>query len=218
VGRQQQGMLAGCGIQGPPGVLAQLLLEPPRPEDPEPDLAASQSDGLTNRRMRARMSGGVGGDGATPSPTRSVILAGSTLERRKDGRSRASSARRGVTAPNWQRTVPGGTQGRQPAVRPQGAKAELPAQSQWVSRGCNAPARRVRRQILSPPSPYLAQINASSARGAPRVRFVGTTPLYAMSPVRVTGCRRPSGWSTGPPMTRCWHCCGPVVRPGTASS
>jgi hypothetical protein len=34
----------------------------------EPDLAASQSDGLTNRRMRARMSGGVGGGGATPPP------------------------------------------------------------------------------------------------------------------------------------------------------
>ena len=34
------------------------------------DQAASQSDGLTNRRMRARMSGGVGGGGATPPPTR----------------------------------------------------------------------------------------------------------------------------------------------------
>jgi hypothetical protein len=57
-----------------PGVPAQLLLEPPRPEDPEPDLAASQSDGLTNRRMRARMSGGVGGGGPTPPPTRSLSL------------------------------------------------------------------------------------------------------------------------------------------------
>src|SRR6266513_1711095 len=64
-------MLASRGLQGPPGVPAQLLLEPPRPEDPEPDLAASQSDGLTNRRMRARMSGGVGGGGPTPPPTRS---------------------------------------------------------------------------------------------------------------------------------------------------
>src|SRR5204862_5301355 len=64
-------MLASRGLQGPPGVPAQLLLEPPRPENPEPDLAASQSDGLTNRRMRARMSGGVGGGGATPPPTRS---------------------------------------------------------------------------------------------------------------------------------------------------
>src|SRR5436305_11728447 len=71
MGGEQQGILAGCGLQGPSGVPAQLLLEPPRPDDPEPDLAASQSDGLTNRRMRARMSGGVGGGGATPPPTRS---------------------------------------------------------------------------------------------------------------------------------------------------
>src|SRR5205823_6355813 len=70
MGGEQQGILAGCGLQGPSGVPAQLLLEPPRPDDPEPDLAASQSDGLTNRRMRARMSGGVGGGGATPPPTR----------------------------------------------------------------------------------------------------------------------------------------------------
>src|SRR5262245_47061939 len=70
--RQQQGVLARFGVQGPSAVPPQLLLEPPRPEDIEPDLAASQSDGLTNRRMRARMSGGVGGGGATPPPTRSV--------------------------------------------------------------------------------------------------------------------------------------------------
>src|SRR5262245_35431840 len=69
--RQQQGVLARFGVQGPSAVPPQLLLEPPRPEDIEPDLAASQSDGLTNRRMRARMSGGVGGGGATPPPTRS---------------------------------------------------------------------------------------------------------------------------------------------------
>src|SRR5260370_30638528 len=72
MGGEQQGMLAVGGPQSPSGVPAQCLLEPPRPEDPEPDLAASQSDGLTNRRMRARMSGGVGGGGATPPPTRSV--------------------------------------------------------------------------------------------------------------------------------------------------
>jgi hypothetical protein len=42
-----------------------FLLEPPWPEDPEPDLAASQPSGLTNRRMRTRMSGGVRGGGAT---------------------------------------------------------------------------------------------------------------------------------------------------------
>src|SRR5438067_10389894 len=76
MGGEQQGILAGCGLQGPSGVPAQLLLEPPRPDDPEPELAASQSDGLTNRRMRARMSGGVGGGGATPPPTRSVIFLG----------------------------------------------------------------------------------------------------------------------------------------------
>jgi hypothetical protein len=52
---------------------AQLLLEPPWPEDPEPDLAASQPSGLTNRRMRTRMSGGVRGGGATPPPTRFQI-------------------------------------------------------------------------------------------------------------------------------------------------
>src|SRR5438874_12645590 len=78
-------MLASRGLQGPPGVPAQLLLEPPRPENPEPDLAASQSDGLTNRRMRARMSGGVGGGGATPPPTRSAILRGFRIGRRRDG-------------------------------------------------------------------------------------------------------------------------------------
>ena len=71
--RQQQGILAGLRVQDPPGVAAQLLLGPPWPEDIEPDLAASQSDGLTNRRMRARMSGGVGGGGATPPPTRSRL-------------------------------------------------------------------------------------------------------------------------------------------------
>ena len=71
MGRQRQGILAGFGVQGPSGVAAQLLLGPPWPEDIEPDLAASQSHGLTNRRMRARMSGCVGGGGATPPPTRS---------------------------------------------------------------------------------------------------------------------------------------------------
>jgi hypothetical protein len=35
---------------------------------------------LTNRRMRARMSGGVGGDGATPPPTGSAILRGFRIE------------------------------------------------------------------------------------------------------------------------------------------
>jgi hypothetical protein len=37
-----------------------------RPQDPQPNLAASLPNGLTNRRMRARMSGGVSRGGATP--------------------------------------------------------------------------------------------------------------------------------------------------------
>jgi hypothetical protein len=70
MGRCQPEILAGCRLPDPPGIPAQLLLEPPWPEDPEPDLAASQPSGLTNRRMRTRMSGGVRGGGATPPPTR----------------------------------------------------------------------------------------------------------------------------------------------------
>ena len=65
MGRCQQEVLAGCRLPDPPGIPAQLLLEPPWPEDPEPDLAASQPNGLTNRRMRTRMSGGVRGGGRT---------------------------------------------------------------------------------------------------------------------------------------------------------
>ena len=70
MGRGQQEILAVCRLPDPPGIPAQLLLEPPWPEDSEPDLAASQPSGLTNRRMRTRMSGGVRGGGATPPPTR----------------------------------------------------------------------------------------------------------------------------------------------------
>ena len=70
MGRCQQEILAGRRLPDPPGIPAQLLLEPPWPEDPQPDLAASQPSGLTNRRMRTRMSGGVRGGGATPPPTR----------------------------------------------------------------------------------------------------------------------------------------------------
>src|SRR5690242_17883931 len=70
MGRCQQEILEGRRLPDPPGIPAQLLLGPPRPEDPEPDLAASQPNGLTNRRMRTRMSGGVRGGGATPPPTR----------------------------------------------------------------------------------------------------------------------------------------------------
>jgi hypothetical protein len=39
------------------------------------DLAAFQPNGLTNRRMRTRMSGGVRGGGATPPPTRFQVRA-----------------------------------------------------------------------------------------------------------------------------------------------
>src|SRR5947209_1126578 len=70
MGRQRQGILAGCRLPGPPPGSAQHLLGSPWPQDSEPDLAASLSNGLTNRRMRARMSGGVRGGGATPPPTR----------------------------------------------------------------------------------------------------------------------------------------------------
>ena len=66
----QQGVLAGCGLPDPQRGPAQHLLGQPRPQGPEPDQAASQPDGLTNRRMRARMSGGVREGGATPAPTR----------------------------------------------------------------------------------------------------------------------------------------------------
>src|SRR5262250_2790388 len=70
MGRCHQEILEGRRLPDPPGIPAQHLLGPPRPEDPEPDLAASQPSGLTNRRMRTRMSGGVRGGGATPPPTR----------------------------------------------------------------------------------------------------------------------------------------------------
>jgi hypothetical protein len=47
---------------------ADLGMEPPRPEAFEPNLAARQCDGLTNCRMRACMSGGVGGARRGPHP------------------------------------------------------------------------------------------------------------------------------------------------------
>jgi RNA-directed DNA polymerase len=71
MGRKQQGILAGCGLPGPVGGPAQRLPGTPRPENPDTDPAATQPNGLTNRRMRARMSGGVRGGGETPPPTRS---------------------------------------------------------------------------------------------------------------------------------------------------
>src|SRR5437016_13931450 len=81
MGRCQQEILESRGLPDPPGVPAQFLLEPPWPEDPEPDLAASQPSGLTNRRMRTRMSGGVRGGGATPPPTRFYIWRNSATQR-----------------------------------------------------------------------------------------------------------------------------------------
>src|SRR5437588_9414263 len=70
MGRQWQGILAGRRLRNPPRGSTQHLLGSPWPQDSEPDLAASLPNGLTNRRMRARMSGGVRGGGATPPPTR----------------------------------------------------------------------------------------------------------------------------------------------------
>jgi hypothetical protein len=70
MGRRHQEILESRGLPDPPGIPAQLLLEPPRPENPGTAPAAAQSNGLTNRRMRTRMSGGVRGGGATPPPTR----------------------------------------------------------------------------------------------------------------------------------------------------
>jgi hypothetical protein len=71
LGRQRQGILADRRLRNPPRGFAQHLLGPSRPQDPQPNLATSPYNGLTNRRMRARMSGGVRGGGATPPPTRS---------------------------------------------------------------------------------------------------------------------------------------------------
>jgi hypothetical protein len=55
----------GLRLPGPQRGPAQFLLGTPWPEDLDRGQTAFQSDGLTNRRMRARMSGGMGGDGAT---------------------------------------------------------------------------------------------------------------------------------------------------------
>src|SRR5215472_14231175 len=70
MGRCHQEILEGRGLPDPPGIPAQLILEPSRPEDPGTAPAAAQPNGLTNRRMRTRLSGGVRGGGATPPPTR----------------------------------------------------------------------------------------------------------------------------------------------------
>src|SRR6266487_5368136 len=76
VGRKQQGILAGCGLPDPLRGPAQRLLGTPRPENPDTDPAGTQPNGLTNRRMRARMSGGVRGGGVTPGPRHSGVMSG----------------------------------------------------------------------------------------------------------------------------------------------
>jgi hypothetical protein len=169
VGRQQQVVLAGCGIQGPPGVPAQLLLEPPRPEKPEPDLAASQSDGLTNRRMRARMSGGVGGGGATPPPTRSVILVGPRLERREDGPVPRWRARRERSGENPCGPVPLLQPGGRPPCAAD-AKAEWPHSSGGSLRAQRArpPGDPARHHVLLPGCAHARRGRAVGARRASR--------------------------------------------------
>ena len=92
MGRYQQEILEGRRLPDPPGIPARLLLAPPRPEDPQPDLAASQPNGLTNRRMRTRTSGGVRGGGATPPPTRFQERPDSATHRRCSGLGAASLA------------------------------------------------------------------------------------------------------------------------------
>src|SRR6266851_8594915 len=97
MGRQQQGILAYRGLPGPRRGPAQHLLGTPRPENHDSNQAAFQSDGLTNRRMRARMSGGVGGDGATPSPTRFPVRLNSATGAARSGDGMCGHARRGVS-------------------------------------------------------------------------------------------------------------------------
>ena len=63
---------------------------------------------------------------APQAPPLTVIFA--RLKTGAPGRMAVPRARlAGVAAASWWRAVPGVTHGRQPAVRPQGAKAELPA-------------------------------------------------------------------------------------------
>jgi len=64
--RRQQGLLADRGLGRPPTGAAQLLLGRPRPADPQDDLATVEISSV-NRRMRARMSGGVRGGSGNPA-------------------------------------------------------------------------------------------------------------------------------------------------------
>jgi hypothetical protein len=70
MGQQQHGPLADRAIHRPPALTPQLLLDQPGPAKLRRQLPPA-SECLTNRRMRARMSGGVREGGATPPPTRS---------------------------------------------------------------------------------------------------------------------------------------------------
>src|SRR5664279_5264670 len=67
VGDQRQGLLAHRWLSNPCPVPAELLLGPTRPAAAVSDLGTFQIS-LTNRRMRARMSGGVRGGSGDPTP------------------------------------------------------------------------------------------------------------------------------------------------------
>src|ERR1035437_960755 len=62
MGWQQQGVLAHRGLAASPACPSQRLLGGPRPAQLHPQLHPSAGH-LVNRRMRTRMSGGVGGGG-----------------------------------------------------------------------------------------------------------------------------------------------------------
>jgi hypothetical protein len=97
-----------------------------------------------------------------------VILIGSRLERREDGRSRGGEHGRR----NGGRPGTGGARGdaRAAARRaPQGAKAELPVRSRSVSRGrSRAPPPSVLSATSPTRAPLLARVSAGGARRAPR--------------------------------------------------
>ena len=98
--------IGDCGLPGPRRGPAQFLLGTPRPEDIDRDQAAFQSDGLTNRRMRARMSGGVGGEGASPIPTRSRHLLARTWRLPEGGLGWLPSASRARPEAGLRLTLP----------------------------------------------------------------------------------------------------------------
>ena len=97
-----QGVLAHRGIQSPLHRLAQRLLDQtgpagiPRPLPPFPGRDA-------NRQMRTRMSGGVGGAGVSPAPTRSIAELASNRPK--------SPVARSISPGSRARVVPGARQG-----------------------------------------------------------------------------------------------------------